>query len=87
MTIDNPSKARELARGIVSDILLYNGPRVRSGIRRDNLFEALADEIAQGRKFYASQTARSINDSHNFFNDALVDLLLAANGDIPSDIW
>jgi len=85
--ISDLQKARELARGIVSDVVLYNAPKIRSGLQRDNLFDALEPEIKQAREYYAEQVPEEIRRTTNFFNEALVDLLFAPFGDVPTAIW
>ena len=38
--IDNPKRARQLARAIASDLTLYHEPKILEGIANDSLFEA-----------------------------------------------
>ena len=47
--IDNPKRARQLARAIASDLTLYHEPKILEGIANDSLFEAMSDEINEGR--------------------------------------
>ena len=85
--INDPTKAKAIARGIVSDIVLYNTAKIRQGIKQDNLFELLEEEIQKGRRYYNSQVAPDLAKENNFFNEALVDLLFAPHGKIASEIW
>lgn len=87
MLIDAPDRARRLARTIVSDIALYNKEVIKRGIQNDTLFDDLAEEIERGRKLYNSRVAPAIQQSGNFFNEAIVDVLVKQSGNIESDIW
>ena len=87
MLIDSPDRARRLARTIVSDIALYNKDEIIRGIQNDTLFDDLAEEIERGRKLYASRVAPDIQGTSNFFNEAIVDVLVKQSGSIESDIW
>ena len=42
-------EARRLARLILSDIVIYHPAKVEAGIRDDNFFDVLKDEIEEGR--------------------------------------
>ena len=87
MLIDTPDRARRLARTIVSDIALYNKDEIARGIKNDTLFDDLAEEIDRGRKLYNSRVIPELQDASNFFNQALVDVLVKPSGTIESDIW
>jgi hypothetical protein len=85
--ITNPDEAKRLARTILSDILLYNQAKVKEGIEKDSLFEVLTDELAEGKKYYESMVVEAIRQSTNFFNEAVVDVLVKQGGKIKSEIW
>jgi hypothetical protein len=88
MQIEDPDKARRLARTIVSDIALYNREEIRKGIKNDNIFELLAGEIERGQKLYVSRVSPQIRQQRNFYNQAIVDILIKQYGSsIESDIW
>jgi len=87
MQIEDADKARRLARTIVSDIALYNREEIRKGIRNDNLFDLLAEEIERGRKLYVSRVAPEVQQRQNFYNQALVDVLVKQYGNVESEIW
>jgi hypothetical protein len=87
MQIEDADKARRLARTIVSDIALYNREEIRRGIRDDNVFDLLAGEIERGRKLYASRVSPEVQKQRNFFDQAIVDILIKQYGNIESDIW
>jgi hypothetical protein len=85
--IKNTDEARRLARTILSDILLYNQAKVKEGIEKDSLFDVLTEELAEGKKYYETMVDEEIRQSTNFFNEAVVDVLLKQGGKIKSEIW
>ena len=85
--IKKPEEAKRLARTILSDIVLYNQAKVKEGIEKDTLFEVLTEELAEGKKYYETMVDEEIRNSTNFFNDAVVDVLLRQGGKIRSEIW
>src|SRR5262245_50445971 len=50
--IDNDARAQQLARAIASDIQLYNKQKIEEALINDNFFEALAEEITEGRDLF-----------------------------------
>ncbi len=86
-TIETPELASRLARAIASDISLYNEEKITEGIVNDRLFEAIDDEIAEGKELYISRVAPDLAAKSNFFERALVDVILRAKGHIKSKIW
>lgn len=85
--IKTPDEAKRLARTILSDILLYNQAKVKEGIERDSLFQVLTEELAEGKKYYESMVDQEVRQATNFFNEAVVDVLLKQGGKIKSEIW
>jgi len=79
--------ARRIARAVVSDIALYNAKKVEEGIGNDTLFDLLKAEIEEGRTYYISRIDPEIARSTNYFNQALVDVLVKPTGRIPSKAW
>ena len=49
------AEARRLARLILSDIVIYHPAKVDQGIRDNNFFDLLHDEIEEGRQYYESR--------------------------------
>ena len=49
-TIDNPKRARQLARAIASDLTLYHEAKILEGISGDTLFDVMKEEIDQLRE-------------------------------------
>ena len=85
--ITAPDKALRLARAIASDISLYNEERIIESIEADTFFESLADEFEEGRELYRSRVEPSLYTATNFFDRALVDVILCSKGHIKSKIW
>ena len=85
--IDTPEAANRLARAIASDLSLYNEAKIKEGIENDTFFSVLQEEIAEGRAHYQSRVDPKILGSSNFFDRALVDVILARKGHIKSKIW
>jgi 16S rRNA U516 pseudouridylate synthase RsuA-like enzyme len=50
--IDNDARAQQLARAIASDIQLYNKQKIEEALINDNFFEALSEEITEGRDLF-----------------------------------
>jgi len=85
--IETPEAANRLARAIASDLSLYNEAKIKEGIENDTFFSILQEEIAEGRAHYESRVDPKILGSSNFFDRALVDVILARKGHIKSKIW
>ncbi|HTG01460.1 MAG TPA: hypothetical protein VK654_12845 [Nitrospirota bacterium] len=85
--ITKADEAKRLARTILSDILLYNQSKVKEGIEKDTLFEVLTEELAEGKKYYETMVDEDIRRDTNFFNEAVVDVLIKQGGKIKSEIW
>lgn len=85
--VKDPDVARRIARAVVSDIALYNAKKVEEGIAKDNLFDLLQSEIEEGRNYYLSRVDPEVVKSTNFYNLALVDLLVKPWGRVPSKAW
>jgi len=47
----------------------------------------LQEEIAEGRAHYESRVDKKLIEGSNFFDRALVDVILARKGHIKSKIW
>lgn len=86
MTEEERTKAMRLARAIASDISLYNEQKIIRGIEQDNLFETLKDEIEEGRELYKTRVSKEIF-STNFFDRAIVDVIIKPKGHVKSKIW
>ena len=85
--IRDPEIARRIARAVVSDIALYNAKKVEEGISNDTLFDLLKMEIEEGKEYYRCRVDPELARSANYFNEALVDVLVKPTGRIPSKAW
>jgi hypothetical protein len=86
-TIRTPEEAKRFARVVLSDIAAYNGPKIDKGLVEDSLFEALRDELYEGELYYRSRVDKTLCDSTNFFNMAVVDLLIKTKGHLKTNLW
>lgn len=86
-SISDPVRAERLARALVSDLMIYDPEKVRVGIRQDDLFERLADEIARARKHFQERVDPELAGKQNVFDRALVDVLVYRSRDVSSRIW
>jgi hypothetical protein len=84
--IETEEAARRLARAIASDLSLYNEEKIVQGIQGDDLFDVLAEEIEEGRALYKSRVSPELY-AKNFYDRALVDILVKSKGHIKSKIW
>ncbi|MGA7122714.1 MAG: hypothetical protein WBY94_21620, partial [Polyangiaceae bacterium] len=84
--IETEEAARRLARAIASDLSLYNEDKIVGGIQNDNLFDSLAEEIEEGRALYKRRVSPDLYP-RNFYDRALVDILVKAKGHVKSKLW
>ena len=87
MTDEEKMKAMRLARAIASDISLDNEQKIIQGIENDNLFATLKDEIEEGRELFKTRVSPEIFRQTNFFDRAIVDVVLKPKGYVKSKIW
>ncbi len=84
MTEEEKMKAMRLARAIASDISLYNEQKIIKGLEQDNLFDVLKDEIEEGRELYKSRVSSEIFTKTNFFDRAIIDIVMRPKGHVKS---
>jgi len=84
--IDNADSARRLARAIISDVAMYNKEKVENGIKNDDIFDTLQDELEEGRQHFFSRVAPELGPEM-IFDLAVVDVLIKRAGKIESSIW
>ena len=60
---------------------------MKEGIEKDSLFDVLSEELAEGRKYYETMVDPLLRQSTNFFNEAVIDVLLKQGGKHKSEIW
>jgi hypothetical protein len=85
--VEDPDLAFRLARAIVSDIALYNQDKVSEGIKNDNIFDLLAEELREGRKHFRERVADKVENRDRLFDRAIVDVMIKQAGKIESSIW
>ncbi|WP_428262984.1 hypothetical protein [Haliangium sp.] len=85
-TIDNPKRARQLARAIASDLTLYHEAKILDGIANDSLFDVMKEEIDEGRELFQSRVTPDIFEQ-NIYDRAIVDVLVKSKGHVKSPIW
>jgi O-methyltransferase involved in polyketide biosynthesis len=85
--IENPEQANRLARAICSDVSLYNEEKIVRGIEQDTFFDALRDELEEGRDLYRSRVSPALYARTNFFDRAIVDVILRSKRHVKSRIW
>lgn len=85
--IKNVDEAKRFARVIISDIAAYNFDKIKSGIENDTLFDNLKTELEEGEIYYRTRVDKTLLDKHNFFNQAIVDILIKPKTYIDSKIW
>ena len=69
--------AKRFARLLVSEIKLYETYKIERGLKNNNLYESLKDEITEAQKKYRNRIPKA--DFERFFDDALIEVL--ADGD------
>jgi hypothetical protein len=84
--IETEEAARRLARAIASDVSLYNEEKIVRGLENDSLFDELNEEIEEGRALYKSRVSPELYH-RNFYDRALVDILIRSKGHVKSKIW
>lgn len=85
--IKEPEAARRLARAIASDVALYNEDKIKKGIEEDTFFDLLEKEIEEGRTHFNSKVDPDLRSKTNFYDRAIVDVILKRKGHIKSKIW
>lgn len=68
-------KAKRLARLIVADIALYNGPAVEEGIRNNTFAKLLSHEIKEARALYAQRVPEDVRKDTTYLEDAFRELI------------
>ena len=85
--ITDPGAAQRLARAIASDVALYNEMKIKQGIENDTFFELLARELNEGREHYNAKVDPQLRAKTNFYDLAIVDVILKRKAAIKSRIW
>ena len=85
--ITDQEAARRLARAIASDVALYNEAKIKQGIENDTFFEVMAKELQEGRDHYNNKVDPQLRAATNFYEVAIVDVIIKRKGHIKSKIW
>jgi spore germination protein GerM len=85
--ISDPEAAKRLARAIASDVALYNEAKIKQGIELDSFFDLLSKELQEGREHYNNKVDPQLRSKTNFYDLAIVDVILKRKGHIKSKIW
>lgn len=84
--IETEEAARRLARAIASDLSLYNEDKILEGLKNDNLYESLSEEIKEGRELFHTRVVPELLEK-NFYERAIIDLLIKSKGHIKCKLW
>jgi len=84
--IETEEAARRLARAIASDLSLYNEEKIMEGITKDTLFDALREELEEGRALFKSRVSPDLFQK-NFYDRAVIDILVRSKGHVQSKMW
>jgi len=74
-------EARRFARLLVSEIKLYNEPKVDLGRKNKDLYERLKEDIDRSRQMYDERIADDVRKTSNYFYDELVRILADGHAD------
>ncbi len=85
--IEAPEQAIRLARAICSDVSLYNEEKIVRSIEQDTFFDALREELEEGRELYRSRVSPELYGRTNYYDRAIVDVILRPKGHVKSRIW
>jgi hypothetical protein len=85
--IATPEQANRLARAICSDLSLYNEEKIVRAIQQDDFFDALRSELEEGRTLYRSRLEPALYERTNFYDRAIVDVILRSKRHVKSKIW
>ncbi len=72
---DPGTRARRLARALISDLVVYHPEKRQRGLADGNLKELFAEEIRKSWEEYTEQVGEEIASSTAFFTDALNEIL------------
>jgi hypothetical protein len=85
--LDRPQDAKHAARLIVGVIALYHKDKIAEAIKNDSLFDVLARELEEGRRYYERNVDPSAGIGVDYFDQAIVDILVKEQGNVESWIW
>jgi len=76
---DPMTRAKRLARALVSDMVAYQPAKRADGLANGTLKQLFRDEIRKSYDEYVEQVGREVAESTAFFQDALNEVLAAGN--------
>ncbi len=85
--ITEVDEARKLALSIVGDVAFYNREKIRLALKNDTLFEMLEAELNEARGMYSGRVDEELEQAHNLFNRAVVDIIVKSGGNEETTIW
>ncbi len=85
--IDRPEAARRLARAIASDLALYNEDKIVLGLKNDTFFKEMEEEITEGRELYEARVSPTLRADTNYYERALIDIIIKPKSHIKTPIW
>jgi hypothetical protein len=68
-------------------VSLYNEEKIVRSIEQDSFFDALREELEEGRELYRSRVAPDLYSRTNYYDRAIVDVILRPKGHVKSRIW
>ena len=75
-----------LARAICSDVSLYNEEKIVRSLEQDSFFDALREELEEGRELYRSRVSPGLYGRTNYYDRAIVDVILRPKGHVKTRI-
>jgi hypothetical protein len=72
---DPDTRARRLARALVSDLVAYHPQKREEGVREGTLRQLFRDDIRKSYEEYVEQVGREVAEQSRHFQDALNDIL------------
>jgi hypothetical protein len=84
---DPHERAKRLARLIVGEIVLYHKDKIAEAIKQDTVFEVLRKELEEGRTYYQKNVDLSVGSAVDYFDQAVVDILIKGQENVDSPIW
>ncbi len=84
--IENDDAARRLAAAIASDIFVYNGEKIAKSLADDDFFDALAEQLEEGRALFRSRVTPDVY-ARGFYDRAIIDTILGPMGSTACKAW
>lgn len=85
--ITETEEAKKFAERVVGDVAFYNREKIRQALKKDQLFEVLSAELAEARAMYTDKVEPELEQRFNFFNRAVVDIIIKPFADEETTIW